>query len=75
MYPQLQGTFQENLKQLKNNMDGLNWKVGMSPCALTLCLGQRDIIRMLGGVGAEGASAAHTKPARLMGGWVEEPSG
>ncbi|XP_040828542.1 HLA class II histocompatibility antigen gamma chain isoform X1 [Ochotona curzoniae] len=27
VYPQLQGTFQENLKQLKNNMDGLNWKI------------------------------------------------
>lgn len=27
VYPQLKGSFQENMKQLKGTMDGLNWKV------------------------------------------------
>ncbi|XP_029402857.1 HLA class II histocompatibility antigen gamma chain isoform X1 [Mus pahari] len=26
-YPQLKGSFPENLKQLKNSMDGVNWKI------------------------------------------------
>lgn len=26
-YPQLKGSFPENLKHLKNSMDGLDWKV------------------------------------------------
>ncbi|EDL09806.1 H-2 class II histocompatibility antigen gamma chain isoform 2 [Mus musculus] len=26
-YPQLKGTFPENLKHLKNSMDGVNWKI------------------------------------------------
>lgn len=40
VYPQLKGSFPENLKHLKNTMEGLEWKVSRSPCtgALFSCL-------------------------------------
>lgn len=31
MYPKLKGSLPENLKHLKNTMDGVNWKVSSGP--------------------------------------------
>ena len=31
MYPQLKGSFPENLKHLKDTMDGMDWKVSSFP--------------------------------------------
>lgn len=33
VYPQLKGSFPENLKRLRNTMEGLDWKVSKLPCA------------------------------------------
>lgn len=32
VYPQMKGSFPENLKHLKNTMEGLDWKVSRLPC-------------------------------------------
>ena len=42
VYPQLKGSLPENLKHLKDTMDGLDWKVSSFPCTSTLppCLQQ-----------------------------------
>lgn len=36
VYPQLKGTFPENLKKLKRTMEGLDWKVSLSSCSRPL---------------------------------------
>lgn len=79
MYPQLKGSFPENLKHLKDTMDGMNWKVSSFPCPGTLPLLTSRAALGRGGVSREAIlrklEAAYQHPENHSHGRVTKPCG
>lgn len=80
VYPQLQGSFLENLKHLKNTMESLDWKVSRFPCTQDPSLmsilgkaGRRGLKGRLGHYSQEAMGACLPEEYSRKNAWCQKP--